>query len=195
MFVVNLCPFTLELPNQPPFYSLSTQRGQFYLTLCKQAWQEVSTFSSFKCFIIIIIIMINFSPEPIGEQQRVRELLGRPSVRELLATRARNAELDTRIPVPIPPTFDIVSASAHKPDTRIPEDYPPPPSYDSVAAVYPIYEPPPPYQERQNWSKWYPCCGPSYKHLVSQNCAGVSAMTWHSDPIFRGAATGPLQGC
>jgi hypothetical protein len=82
------------------------------------------------------------SPETSSEQ-RVRELLDRPSVRELLATRARNAELDARIAIPAGSAAGP-GGPFRKPEDRL-EDYPPPPSYDSVA-VYTMYEPPPPYQ-------------------------------------------------
>jgi hypothetical protein len=89
--------------------------------------------------VIIQIFPYFFSPE-ITSELRVRELLDRPSVRELLASRARTAELDSRIQIPVQVP---VLPAVRKPD----DEYPPPPSYESVA-VYAMYEPPPPYQER-----------------------------------------------
>ena len=81
----------------------------------------------------------HFSPE-LSSEDRVRQLLDRPSVRELLARRARSAELNCRIQIP-----DTLPA-VYKPEETF-EEYPPPPSYDSVAANA-AYEPPPPYEER-----------------------------------------------
>ena len=99
----------------------------------KKFFQFFSIFFNFFQFFL-------FSSPEITSELRVRELLDRPSVRELLASRARTAELDSRIQIAGP--VQAVPAG-RKPD----DDYPPPPSYESVA-VYALYEPPPPYQER-----------------------------------------------